>query len=100
MKLLAEFASESENEGPLEVRRIQTLLLVGTAYAPLIYDLNQNSDENDLLQACERVCSSLDTNPGLADGMVITSLRILRSYIKLSNSKECNCQGKIMARRH
>lgn len=70
MRLLAEFASESENEGPLEVRRIQTLLLVGTSYAPLIYDLKQNADENDLLQACERVCSNLDSNPSLADGIV------------------------------
>jgi hypothetical protein len=70
LKLLAEFASESENEGPLEVRRIQTLLLVGTAYAPLIYDLDQNANENDLIQACERVCANLATNPGLTDGIV------------------------------
>jgi hypothetical protein len=42
----------------LKFRRIQTLLLVGTAYAPLIYDLDQNANENDLIQACERVCTN------------------------------------------
>ncbi len=55
LKLLADFASESENEGALEVTRVQTLLLVGTSYAPLIYDLHEIVDYDAFLRKIEQV---------------------------------------------
>ena len=70
MKLLADFAAESENEGALEVRRVQTLLLVGTAYGPLIYHLDKKSDFDTLLRRVENVRVNLQTNPQLPNRIV------------------------------
>lgn len=71
MRLLLEFASESENEGALEARRVQTLNLVVTSYAPLIYDLNIDAGLNELIQQAEAVCVNLANNQTLPERIVI-----------------------------
>lgn len=70
LKLLADFAAESEQEGALEVRRVQTLLLVGTAYGPLIYHLDKSSNFDLLLKRVDNVRVNLETNPELPNRIV------------------------------
>ena len=70
LKLLCEFASESENEGALEVVRVQSLSMVGTAYSPLIYDLKQEFSYNELIHQVDLVNQNLKTNPKLAEKIV------------------------------
>jgi len=67
LRLLAEFAAESENEGALEARRVQTLTLVVTSYAPLIYDLKKDAGLNDLIHQADAVCACLNNNPTLPE---------------------------------
>ena len=74
LKLLADFAAESENEGALEVRRVQTLLLVGTAYGPLIYHLDKKSNFETLLKRVDNVRVNLETNPELPNRIVRPNL--------------------------
>lgn len=82
MRLLAEFASESENEGALEARRVQTLTLVGTSYAPLIYELKDDIGLNELIHQTEAVCANLNNNPALPERIVSNSnVLILRNLI-------------------
>jgi hypothetical protein len=70
LKLLADFASESENEGALEVTRVQTLLLVGTSYAPLIYDLHEIIDFEIFLKKIDQVFLNLKKNPQIPERLV------------------------------
>lgn len=72
LKLLAEFASESENEGALEVVRVQSLSLVGTAYSPLIYELNQNTSYDQFFDYLKILHKNLVKNPNLPDKIVNT----------------------------
>ena len=67
---MAEFASESENEGALEVVRVQSLSLVGTAYSPLIYDLKQDTTYDQLIVYLKAVHQNLIKNPNLPDKIV------------------------------
>jgi hypothetical protein len=70
LQLLADFASESENEGALEVDRVQSLMLVGTAYSPLIYDLKGSTSYEELIAKLKSVHKSLKKNPNLPDKIV------------------------------
>ena len=70
MNLLAEFASESENEGALEVVRVQSLSLVGTAYSPLIYNLKPDTTYEALIGYLNTVHQNLIKNPNLPDKIV------------------------------
>lgn len=70
LKLLCEFASESENEGALEVVRVQSLAMVGTAYSPLIFDLKQNFSYDQLIQQVCQVNENLKKNPHLSEKIV------------------------------
>ncbi len=74
LKLLAEFASETENEneGALDVVRVQSLQLVGTCYSPLIYDLKPNSDcsYEQLIESLKKVYENLKKNPKLPEKIV------------------------------
>jgi hypothetical protein len=72
LNLLAEFASESENEGALEVVRVQSLSLVGTAYSPLIYNMKQDTSYDQLVGYLKIVHQNLKKNPNLTDKIVIT----------------------------
>ena len=69
LKLLAEFASECENEteGALDVVRVQSLQLVGTCYSPLIYDLKSSSSYEQLILLLKKVNEYLMKNPNLPD---------------------------------
>ena len=67
LKLLCEFASESENEGALEVVRVQSLSMVGTAYSPLIYDLKQDFTYEDLIHQIKLLKQNLIKNPNLSE---------------------------------
>jgi hypothetical protein len=66
VKILADLASESENEGALEVVRVQSLTLVGTAYSPLIYDLKKECDHENLIELITTINKNLKKNPELA----------------------------------
>ena len=68
MKLLTEFAAESE--GALEISKLQKLILVGTLYQPLIYGLTKTTDFKTLVELVSHVCGSLKNNPELPDSLV------------------------------
>jgi putative heme iron utilization protein len=68
--LLAEFASESENEGALEIVRVQSLSMVGASYAPLIYGLKQDANYKVLIEQVESVKKNLEKNPTLPEKIV------------------------------
>ena len=70
LNLLAEFASESENEGALEVVRVQSLSLVGTAYSPLIYDLKKDTTYDVLISYLKTVNQNRIKNPNLPEKIV------------------------------
>ena len=70
LKLLCEFASESENEGALEVVRVQSLAMVGTAYSPLIFDIKPNFTYDQLIQQVHHVNENLKKNPQLSEKIV------------------------------
>ena len=74
LKLLAEFASESENEneGALDVVRVQSFQLVGTCYSPLIYDLKNDSSYDQLIEHLKKVHQNLKKNPKLPEKIVNT----------------------------
>ena len=102
MRLLAEFAAESENEGALEARRVQTLTLVVTSYAPLIYDLKKDAGLNDLIHQAEAVCACLNNNPTLPERIVI-NYNLSPNYDKniiLFLFLVSNCKRENVARRH
>jgi hypothetical protein len=77
LKFLAELASESDNEGALEVVRCQSLTMVGTAYGPLIYELKPNSDYGHLLNMIKKLNANLNKNPNLPDKIVNSNLLLL-----------------------
>ena len=70
LKILAELASESENEGALEIVRCQSLTMVCTAYGPLIYELKADSDYTKLLEMAKKVQLNLKKNPNLPEKIV------------------------------
>ena len=81
LKLLAEFASESENEGALEVVRVQSLSLVATAYSPLIFDLKQKSSYEDLMKFVKQVHQNSKNNPNLAEKLVKLSFFFKKKFV-------------------
>ena len=70
LSILAELASESENEGALEVVRCQSLTMVCTAYGPLIYELEPKADFKKLLEMTKKVQMNLKKNPSLPEKIV------------------------------
>ena len=70
LKLLCEMASESENEGALEVVRVQSLSMVGTAYSPLIFDLKKEFSYEELIQKVHLINQNLEKNPKLSEKIV------------------------------
>ena len=58
---------------------MQSLSLVGTAYSPLIYDLNQNSSFEQFIDYLKIVHVNLKKNPSLPD-------KIVRALINLSKN--------------
>ena len=74
LKLLTEFASESE--GALEISKLQKLIVVGTSYQPLIYGIKEKTDASfdDLLELVEAVIVNVKNNPELADSLVNLNL--------------------------
>lgn len=70
LKFLAELASESENEGALEIIRCQSLTMVGTSYGPLIYELNPKANFEELLNMVKLLSANLKKNPKLAEKIV------------------------------
>ena len=97
LNLLAEFASESENEGALEVVRVQSLSLVGTAYSPLIYNMKQDTSYDQLVGYLKIVHQNLKKNPNLTDKIVITLIffnKFLRFIFKLLSYQDAIAKEK------
>lgn len=70
MKILGDLASESENEGALEVTRVQSLVLVGTTYLPLIYDIKSDISYEEFIQLIDKVHENFKKNPNMAEKLV------------------------------
>jgi len=71
LKLLCDLASESENEGALEVARVQSLLVVGTAYSPLIYGINFDITYKEFMKLIVQVFENFKKNPNMTEKIVI-----------------------------
>lgn len=70
LKLLCEFASQSQNEGALEVVRVQSLLLVGTAFAPLIYEMKTNCSYEKMIGFIKQIFNNFSRNRELPEKIV------------------------------
>jgi len=91
LKLLCEFASESENEGALEVVRVQSLSMVGTAYSPLIYDLKQDFTYEDLIHQIKLLNQNLSKNPNLSEK--ISSISKEKSWLEEIKDSKGNTEA-------
>lgn len=58
------------NEGALEVVRVQSLSLVGTAYSPLIYNLKEDTSYDKLIEYIKIVHQNYTKNPNLSQKIV------------------------------
>jgi hypothetical protein len=70
LKLLAEFASQSENEGALEVIRVQSFILIGSGYSPLIYDFKPDIAYEEFIRRVEDVHKNFKLNLTLPEKIV------------------------------
>ena len=68
LNLLAEFAYEAENA--FDVTRVQTLLIVGTSYEPLIHNIYKVTGYEALLGRMCQVFQNLKQNEKIADKLV------------------------------
>jgi E3 ubiquitin-protein ligase RNF213 len=91
IKLLCDFASESENEGALEVIRVQSLSMVSTAYSPLIYDLKENFSCDDLIKQIKLVKQNLSKNPNLSEK--INSIAKEKSWLEEIKDSKGNTEA-------
>ena len=71
LKLLCDLASESEDGGSLEIIRVQSLSLVGTALSPLIYDMDKRTSFNHLLEKITSIYEIFSKNRDLPEKIVI-----------------------------
>lgn len=62
--------SEFENEGALEIARVQSLSLVGDLYSPIIYDLNKNVTLDEFITKISKLFQNYKKNPNMADYLV------------------------------
>ena len=88
MKFLAELASESENEGALDIIRVQSLTLVGSAFGPLIYDMKKEIGYEKLLALVKSVSENSKKNPGLDEKLVSFKFFFYLQYLFELNSIE------------
>ena len=65
LTVVAELASLSAGEDPLEVNRVKCFHDAVFGYAPLIYDLKCESSFENLQNACQEVFCNLSIDPGL-----------------------------------
>ena len=79
LKILCELASESENEGALEVVRVQSLSLVGTAYSPLIYAIKPDISYEEFIKLIRQVHENFKKNPNMPDKIVSQAIAIFLS---------------------
>lgn len=76
---MCELASESENEGALEVVRVQSLSLVGTAYSPLIYGVKKTATYEEFIQLIKLVQENFKKNPKLPEKIVLHQIKIKKN---------------------
>lgn len=84
LKILCELASESENEGALEVVRVQSLSLVGTAYSPLIYAIKPDISYEEFIKLIRQVHENFKKNPNMPDKIVSQAITIFYLYTYLN----------------
>ncbi|XP_053391302.1 E3 ubiquitin-protein ligase rnf213-alpha-like [Mercenaria mercenaria] len=63
----------SAGEEPMNIARVQCLHTAVTGYAPLIFDLKDDADFEELLQLCRNVWKELEANPSLPDKLKDTA---------------------------
>lgn len=69
IKVICDWASESE--GPLEIKIVQELRIVGKNYGPLIYELDQNSDFDTYMSKIKQVHENFLKYPSMCTYIVI-----------------------------
>ncbi|KAK3577640.1 hypothetical protein CHS0354_012884, partial [Potamilus streckersoni] len=65
LKVFVDLASISAGDGDMEIAKVNCLHAAITGYAPLIFDLDENSDYRILLEKCRMVWDALEADPNL-----------------------------------
>lgn len=65
-----ELASMSSREGDLAIARVHSLHASVTGYGPLIFNYDENCDENVFLEKCNQVWRVMETDPKLPSKLV------------------------------
>ena len=71
MKVLVDLAMiTAHGQGDIQVNKVKCLHAAATGYAPLIYELEENTDFNRLLELCNSVWRCLESDPNLPEKLV------------------------------
>ncbi|CAH1273731.1 RNF213 [Branchiostoma lanceolatum] len=65
LKVFVDLASISAGESDIEVDKVNCLLSAGVGYAPLIYDLDEESDFYELMKCCRHFWAALEKDKHL-----------------------------------
>ncbi|XP_066291012.1 E3 ubiquitin-protein ligase RNF213-like isoform X3 [Branchiostoma lanceolatum] len=65
LKVFVDLASISAGESDIEVDKVNCLLSAGVGYAPLIYDLDEESDFDELMKCCRHFWAALEKDKHL-----------------------------------
>ncbi|XP_072022383.1 E3 ubiquitin-protein ligase rnf213-alpha-like [Amphiura filiformis] len=88
LKVFVDLAMIQAGETDLEMDRVSCFHGAAMGYAPIIFDLKDNSDCNDLLEACKKLWSALDSDPELP-----LKLRDAKRYIHWLRGIKVEQQG-------
>ncbi|KAK3585576.1 hypothetical protein CHS0354_036763 [Potamilus streckersoni] len=73
LKVFVDLASISAGEGDMEIAKVNCLHAATTGYAPLIFDLDEDSGYKTLLDKCQIVWKELKADPKLPDKLLDTN---------------------------
>ncbi|KAL3881513.1 hypothetical protein ACJMK2_027945, partial [Sinanodonta woodiana] len=73
LKVFVDLASISAGEGDMEIAKVNCLHAATTGYAPLIFELNENSGCKELLDKCQILWKELKADPDLPDKLTDTN---------------------------
>ncbi|XP_078674105.1 E3 ubiquitin-protein ligase rnf213-alpha-like isoform X2 [Branchiostoma floridae x Branchiostoma belcheri] len=72
LKVFVDLASISAGESDIEVDKVNCLLSAGVGYAPLIYDLDEDSDFDTLMKCCRQFWAALEKDKHLPKKLMDT----------------------------
>eukprot|EP00058_Branchiostoma_floridae_P013669 XP_002599157.1 hypothetical protein BRAFLDRAFT_68766 [Branchiostoma floridae] len=73
LKVFVDLASISAGESDIEVDKVNCLLSAGVGYAPLIYDLKEESDFDALMKCCRHFWTALEKDKHLPKKLMDTT---------------------------